>query len=233
MNLKDTCSLEEKLWQTLDSILRSRNFNLLTKVHRVKAMVFPVVRYRCESWTIKKAKCQRTDTFELWWWRRLSKSPLDSKKITRKGNQPWIFTGRTDAEADTPILWPPDTKGQLIGKDLMLGKTEGKWRTGQQRMRWLNGIIDSMDISLSKFWEIVDSEVWRGADPWGCNPEVATVRRDLVTEQQYTRWVLNYPRLTMGSHQKDTGSNIKASHWPKRKTIIKNNDDGNGLKHFK
>ena len=86
---------------------------MLTKVHLVKAMVFPVVMYECESWTIKKAERQRIDAFELWCWRRLLKSPLDCKEIQpvlSKGDQSWVFFERTDAEAETPILWPPDAK---------------------------------------------------------------------------------------------------------------------------
>ena len=112
----------------LDSILKSRDIYLPTKVHLVKAMVFPIVIYGCESWIIKKAKWQRIDAFELWCWRRLlvlEKSPLDCKEIQPlhpKGNQSWVFIGRTDAEAETPILWPPDAKSQLIGKDPDAGK---------------------------------------------------------------------------------------------------------------
>ena len=101
----------------LDSILKSRDITLPTKVHFVKAMVFPVVMYGYESWTIKKAECQRTDAFELWCWRRLLKSPLDCKEIQPvhpKGHQSWVFIGRTDVEAQSPILWPPDAKSQLI-----------------------------------------------------------------------------------------------------------------------
>ena len=100
--------------KNLDSILRSRDITLQTKVHLVKAMVFPVVMYGCESWTINKAEHWRIDAFELWCWRRLS--PLDCKVIQPvhpKGNQSWIFIGRTDAEAETSILWQPDAKNWL------------------------------------------------------------------------------------------------------------------------
>ena len=96
----------------LDSILKSRDITLPTKVHLVKAMVFPVVMYGCESWTIKKAEHRRINAFELWCWRRLE-SPLDCKEIQPvhpKGDQSWVFIGRTHAEAETPILWPPDGK---------------------------------------------------------------------------------------------------------------------------
>ena len=97
----------------LDSILKSRAITLSTKVHLVKAMVFPVVMYGCESWTMKRVECRRIDAFELWCLRRLLKSPLDCKGIQPvhpKGYQSWVFTGRTDVEAEIPILWPPDEK---------------------------------------------------------------------------------------------------------------------------
>ena len=96
----------------LDSILKSRDITLPTKVHLVKAMVFPVVMYGCECWTVKKAERRRIDAFELWCWRTLE-SPLDCKEIkplNPKGDQSWVFIGRTDVEAETLILWPPDAK---------------------------------------------------------------------------------------------------------------------------
>ena len=97
----------------LDSIFKSRDMTLPTKVRSVESMVFPVVIYGCESWTMKKAECQRIDAFELWCWRKTLESPLDCKEIQpvhSKGDQSWVFFGRNDAKAETPILWPPDVK---------------------------------------------------------------------------------------------------------------------------
>ena len=111
--IKRCLLLGRKVMTKLDSLLKSRDITLSTKVCLVKAMVFLVVRYGCENWTIKKAEHQRIDAFELWCWRRLFESPLDSKEIQPvhpKGNQSWVFIGRTDVDAETPILWPPDAK---------------------------------------------------------------------------------------------------------------------------
>ena len=115
-------------------------------------MVFPVVIYRCESWTIKKTERRRIDAFKLWCWRKTLESPLDCKEIqpvNTKGNQPWICMGRTDAKAAAPILWPPDVKSRLTGKALMLGKIKGKRIKGQQRMRWLD--VSSTRVETWKF----------------------------------------------------------------------------------
>ena len=109
--------LGRKVMTNQDSMLKSRDITLPAKVYLIKAMVFPVVIYGCESWTIKQAECWRIDAFELWCWRRLE-STLDCREIQPvhpRGNQSWI--GRTDVEAETPILWPPDEKNWLIGKD--------------------------------------------------------------------------------------------------------------------
>ena len=144
--------LGRKAMTNLDSVLKSKTITLLTKVYRVKAMFFPVAMYRCESWTTKKAEHWRIDGFKLWCWRRLL-SPLDCKEIQPvhpKGNQPWIFTGRTDAEA--PIFWPPDAKNRLTRKDPDAGKD---WWWKEKRMRWLGSITYSKDMNLGKLWEMV------------------------------------------------------------------------------
>ena len=120
--------LRGKTMRNLDSILKSRDIALLTKVHVVKAVVFPVVTYRCESWTIKKAECWRIDAFWTVVLEKTLESPLDIKEIkpvNPKGNQPWIFIGGTDAEAEAAIHWPLDAKSLLIGKDTDAGKD---WR---------------------------------------------------------------------------------------------------------
>ena len=107
----------------LHSILKSRDDTLPTKVRLVKAMVFPVVMYRRDNWTIKKAGHQRIDAFELWCWRRLLRVPWTARRsVSPKGNQSQICIGTTDAEAKAPVLWPPDAKSQLIGKDPNAGK---------------------------------------------------------------------------------------------------------------
>ena len=139
----------------LDSVFKSWDITLLTKAHIAKVIVFPVIVYGYESWTIKKVESQRTDGFELWCWRRLLNSK-EIKPVNPKGNQPWIFTGGTDAEAETPILWPHDAKSQLFGKDPDAGKDWGQEEKGATEDEMVgDDILDSMDMSLSKLQEIV------------------------------------------------------------------------------
>ena len=131
--IKRRLLLGRKVMTNLDSILKNRDITLSTKVHLVKAMVFPVVMYGCESWTVKKAEHWRTDAFEVWCWRRLLRA-LDSKKIKPvypKGDKSWIFIERTDFEAETPILWPPDAKSWFIWKNPDAGKD---WRQEEKGM---------------------------------------------------------------------------------------------------
>ena len=117
----------------LDSIFKSRDITLPTKVCLVKAMVFPVVIYGCESWTVKKAESRRIDAFELWCWRRLLRVPWTARRfkpVHPKGDQSWVFIGRTDAKAETPVLWPPHAKSWLIGKDPDAGRDWGQEEKG-------------------------------------------------------------------------------------------------------
>ena len=140
--IKRRLLLGRKAMTNLDSILKSRDITLPTKVFIVKAVVFPVVMYGCESWTVKKAERRRIEAFELWCWRRLLRSPLACKEIkpvNLKGNQFWIFLGRTDADAEVPILWPPDARNWLTGKGPDVGKNwrqEEKWTTEEEMVGW-------------------------------------------------------------------------------------------------
>ena len=176
--IKRCLLLGRKVMTNLDSIFKSWDITLPTKVHLVKAMVFPVVMYGCESWTVQKAERRRIDAFELWCWRRLLRVPWTARRsspVHSEGDQPWDFFGRNDAKAEAPVLWPPHAKSWLIGKDSDAGRDWGQEEKGMTEdemagwHHWLDGCESG--------WTLGVGDGQGGlvcCDSWGCKESDTT-----------------------------------------------------------
>ena len=173
----------------LDNVLKSRDITLPTKVHIVKVVVFPVVMYRCESWSKQKAEHWRTDAFELCV-EKTFESPLDCRKIkpvNPKGNWLWLFIGRTDVKLKLQYFHYLMQRADSLEKTLMLRKTERRRRSGQQRKKWLDSITDSMDMKLSKLQEIVED-----IGAWSAGVRGVTKSWTQLRDRTNTKWRMGF-----------------------------------------
>ena len=195
--IKRCLLLRRKVMTNLDSILKSRDITLPTKLHLVKAIVFPVVMYGCESWTIKKAEHRRIDAFEVWCWRRLLRVPWTARRSNQfilKDISPGYSLEGLMLKLKLQYFGHLMRRADSFEKALMLGKIEGRRRRGWQRMRWLDGITNSMDMGLGKLRELVmDREAWRAA----VHGVAIRVRHDWVTELNWTELVVNFHRARL------------------------------------
>ena len=186
--------LGRKVMTNLDGIFKSRDITLSTKVCLVKAMVFPVVMYGCESWTVKKAECWRIDAFELWCWSRLLSVPWTSRRssqsIWKEISPEYSLKGlmlKLKLQCFGHLIWRTDS----LEKTLVLGKIEGRWRRGRQRIRWLDGITDLMDMNLSKLGSRDGQRNLACCSPWDCFKELDTTEQLNSTELNDDQLMVN------------------------------------------
>ena len=194
----------------LDSILKSRDITLPTKVHLVKAIVFPVVMYGCESWTVKKPERQRIDAYELWCWRRLLRVPWTarrSKQSILKISPGISLEGmklKLKLQYFGHLMWRVDS----LEKTLMLGEIGDRRRRGRQRMRWLDGITDSMDLGLGELWELVmDREAWRAAI-------LGFAESDMTERLNWTELNMTFIALAVSNHPESSFPTLKIIKLP-------------------